>query len=184
MILPRKTGWQLPDDGGEYLRALVERNEPSLILECGSGRSTLYLAQACADFGGYVCSLEHLEGFAKDTADGLVANGLQGKAYVEWAPLQEFDGGLLWYDYDAWKDLRDIQMLFVDGPPGHTAEFARAPALPLLGDRLAPGCIVVLDDMNRKQEKQIWASWRALGLSAPDFVGHSGGYLGVGRMPL
>jgi hypothetical protein len=35
------------------------------------------------------------------------------------------------------------------------------PALPLLRDRLAPGCLVVLDDAQREGERWVIERWRA-----------------------
>lgn len=180
LALPAFNGWMLPDDAGEILRGLVEQHRPELILECGSGRSTVHLAAAARDFGGRVVSLEHQLDFADATTAMLLENDLEEFAEVRYAPLGEDP---VWYTTVGWSDLAGIGLLFVDGPPGFVAPYARQPALELLDGRLAPGCVVVLDDMQRKSEKLIWLSWRELGLSEPGFVQHSNGYLAVGELP-
>ena len=51
-------------------------------------------------------------------------------------------------------------MLIIDGPPENTQKWARYPAIPLLYDYMAKGCIVILDDANRKDEKEIIEMWK------------------------
>jgi predicted O-methyltransferase YrrM len=146
------TGWRLPDDACALLAHLVAEHRPELIVECGSGRSTVVLAQAARDLDcGDVVALEHDPAFALETRQLLDDARLD--ADVRWARLT--DG---WYDRRDWGDLHDIGMLVVDGPPGWSPD-SRAPALPLLRDRLLPGCVVVLDDVDRPGEKQIMADW-------------------------
>ena len=58
-----------------------------------------------------------------------------------------------------------IDVLIVDGPPGNTHEFARLPAETLF-HLVAIGGLVVLDDADRDEERQIVERWSA----RPDFV--------------
>jgi hypothetical protein len=53
-----------------------------------------------------------------------------------------------------------IDMLVMDGPPAATAPLARYPALPVLGNQLSPGSIVLLDDTYREEERLIVARWK------------------------
>ena len=66
-----------------------------------------------------------------------------------------------WYAAAAWKDLDEIDLLFVDGPPANIAKKARFPALPLLADRLSHRAIIVADDLVREGEREIVADWLA-----------------------
>lgn len=155
------SGWRLPDDACALLARLVADHRPELILECGSGRSTVVLAEAVSDWGGKVITLEHDAGFYRETRALVAARELTAWADVRLAPLEPQQDGLApdWYASHAWHDVQGIGMLLVDGPPGGTSRFARHPAVPLLRERLLPGCLVVLDDVNREPEQAIWRDW-------------------------
>ena len=84
------------------------------------------------------------------------------------APHPHAEPGLSWYDDAALTaGLRaalagdPIDLLLVDGPPAYAAGhgLARYPALPVLGDRLAPGATVVLDDAERPGEQEVLRRW-------------------------
>ncbi len=178
LTLPRFTGWALPDDALEVLAGIIRDRRPGLVLEAGSGRSTVALAAVLRAEGfGRLVSLEHLPEHQQLGADSLKANGLDVFAEVRLALISPETG---WYANSAWQDLEGIEMLIVDGPPGHHAPFAREPALPLLHRKLARDCVVVLDDTYRSDERKIWERWRGYGLSGPTFVLHSTGSLAHG----
>lgn len=160
--LPMMSGWALDAVSLERLIEAVLEHRPRTIVECGSGVSTVWLAYAAREFGGKVVALEHKEKFAEQTRDDLRRHGLLDVADVRLAPLEdiEFDGQVFpWYCKEAWRDLSGIDMLLVDGPPKATGPRARYPALPALGSSLSNGCVVVFDDINRKDEKEILDSW-------------------------
>lgn len=160
--LPMMSGWALDAVSLERLIEAVLEHRPRTIVECGSGVSTVWLAYAAREFGGKVVALEHKEKFAEQTRDDLRRHGLLDVADVRLAPLEdiEFDGQVFpWYCKEAWRDLSGIDMLLVDGPPKATGPRARYPALPALGSSLSNGCVVVFDDINREDEKEILDSW-------------------------
>jgi predicted O-methyltransferase YrrM len=161
------SSWRLPDDACALLRTLVLKHKPALIVEAGSGRSTVVMAETLREIGvGKVVSLEHELQFAAETVALLHEHGLEDHASVRYAPLEPHGKDLLvpnWYQAKSWNHLEGIGMLMVDGPPGGTARYARHPALPLLRDRLLPGCVIVLDDVNRDPEKTIWKDWGITG---------------------
>ena len=66
-----------------------------------------------------------------------------------------------WYDPAAYADLHDIGLAFVDGPPGNVGPQARYPMVPLLADRLADRCAILLDDMRRAEEGAVGERWMA-----------------------
>lgn len=148
------TGWRLPDRACNLLTGLVTEYKPTLIVECGSGRSTVVLADTARPYGGRIVALEHDSRYAAETRALLVEHSVEETATVRDAPLERD-----WYARSTWDDLHGIGMLLVDGPPGHVAPLARKPALTLLRDRLLPGCVVVLDDVDRPDEQQIMADW-------------------------
>ncbi len=64
-----------------------------------------------------------------------------------------------WYDLSSIDALQPIDLLIVDGPPRKSHTDARLPAYELLGERMAPGAHVVLDDTARKDENGSVAAW-------------------------
>jgi len=160
---PLLTGWSLePASLANLLRLVIERR-PALIVECGSGASTVWLARAAREYGGRVVALEHQEEYARAVRDDLVRHKLEHIADVRLAPLESFelDGEQYrWYARDAWVDLDGIELLLVDGPPKATGLRARYPAVPLLGAQLAAGALLVLDDVHREVERDVLSAWQ------------------------
>jgi predicted O-methyltransferase YrrM len=151
-VLPATRGWAASPD---LLLVLVDQlieQRPSLVVECGSGASTLWLALAMRRFGidGRIVALDHDPVFAASTRGFLTRHGVADLAEVRDAPLEDFSlagGSYSWYAREAWKDLTGIDLLFVDGPPAATGDKARYPALPLLREALSPAATVILDDL-------------------------------------
>ncbi len=173
------TGWRLPDDAIDVIVGLVRQYEPALILECGSGRSTVALALAAGTYGGRVVSLEHREDYYAETL-GMLEHA-EVTSEVRLAPIEPHGGSLPpnWYARAAWEDLAGIGMLMVDGPPSAVGRLARLPAVPLLQDQLRPGCIVVLDDAQRPDEKAAIEKW---GIEMT-LVEHGKSWIGWGVLP-
>jgi predicted O-methyltransferase YrrM len=164
-------GWAMEADLGNLLAQTIQDRRPRLMVECGAGSSTVLAAEVLQRLGtGRIISLEHEPGFAEQTRARLRERGLESRAEVITAPLvpRDVDGRTqLWYDIDVASQIPDeIDLLLVDGPPRRTSELARYPAIPLLRHRLAAGCVVILDDGNRPDERQIGRAWGKL-LSTP-----------------
>ena len=163
-VLPATRGWAASPDLILVLVDQVITQRPSLIVECGSGASTLWLALALQRFGidGRIVALDHDPVYARKTRDLLARHGVSGFAEVRDAPLEDLsiaDGTWTWYARQAWKDLAGIDLLFVDGPPAATGAKARYPALPLLREALNPVSTVVLDDLvvpDMQETLQLW----------------------------
>ncbi|WP_407352682.1 class I SAM-dependent methyltransferase [Luteimonas sp. R10] len=171
---PAMSGWSIEPISLAQMLEFVERVKPASVLECGSGASTVLLAYALEKVGGRLIALEHLEEYAEATRRDLQRHRLNHVAEVRAAPLEEFElsGGVFrWYARAAWADLRDIDLLLVDGPPKATGKMARYPALPLLAGALSAHATVVLDDMHRPEERQALELWQkefsAIGVAAP-----------------
>lgn len=144
---------------------LLIASRPRLVLECGSGSSTVILARCLRALGGgRIVSLDHDAGYARHTADLLLLHGLDDVATVVTAPLsdRELEGGTVrWYSAEYEPFLQEhIDVLLVDGPPGSTASRARYPALPMLREHLAPECWILMHDGDRPDERAIAQSWR------------------------
>jgi predicted O-methyltransferase YrrM len=163
-VLPTTRGWAASPDLLMVLVDLVITERPSLVVECGSGASTLWLALALQRFeiDGRIVALEHDPVFGGETREFLARHGVRDLAEVRDAPLESFslDGQTYsWYARRAWKDLTGIDLLFVDGPPATTGPRARYPALPLLSGSLSPAATAVLDDLVVPDMQEVLRLW-------------------------
>lgn len=159
---PASGGFAMDADGLLTLSDLLIDYQPRRVLEVGSGVSTCWLGEFAQRTGGHVTSLDHEPVYAEKTRRNLQLLGLQDAAEVILAPLTPtvVDGKeYSWYSTAELGEVRDIDLLVVDGPPQSTGEFARYPALPQLIDRLAPRCMVLMDDFGRPEEHQILDRW-------------------------
>lgn len=165
--LPPLGGWAAAPDFLLHLVQHVVDRRPAVVLECGSGSTTLLLALAIRTHGlpTRVVSLDHDAYFADQTRRRLAEHGVDDLADVRLAPLVPTglpDHPTPWYDVAALPPVADLPpagVLVVDGPPETTGRLARWPAVPLLRDRLAPGCTVLLDDLGRAGEQAAAAAW-------------------------
>ena len=163
-VLPATRVWAASPDLLVVLVDLVITARPSLVVECGSGASTLWLALALRRFGidGRIIALEHDPAFGAKTRDLLARHDVGDLAEVRDAPLESFslDGETYsWYARRAWQDLSGIDLLFVDGPPATTGDQARYPALPLLIGSLSPVATAVLDDLIVPDMQKVLGRW-------------------------
>ena len=163
-VLPATRGWAASPDLLMVLVDLVITERPSLVVECGSGASTLWLALAMRRFeiDGRIVALDHDPVFGAKTRDLLARHNVGDLAEVRDAPLESFslDGeAYSWYTRRAWEDLKGIDLLFVDGPPAATGDQARYPALPLLSKSLSPVAAVVLDDLVVPDMQKVLRRW-------------------------
>ena len=164
-VLPFTGGWAL--GAGSLIAvvdAVLDSDDVRVVVECGSGASTVWTAAALRTLGsGHVYALEHDGHFAAQTRDQLAAHGLQDWATIIDAPLGtvSVEGeSVPWFDLAAVAALPDsIDLLLVDGPPGAIGPLARRPAYPVLRDRLRVGALVVLDDTDRAEEQAVAAAW-------------------------
>jgi predicted O-methyltransferase YrrM len=172
-VMPTLGGWAA---SAELLLRIVDilmTRRPKLAVECGSGASTCWLALVIRELElpTRIVALEHDPHYASRTRQELERHELEDYAEVRLAPLKVVDGLLghetPWYDTAALSGLEEIGLLFVDGPPGSTGPAARLPAVPLLRQRLARECTIILDDSHRADESGVVAEWRAL---LPDFT--------------
>ena len=149
--IPPTRSWAASPDLLLTIADLVRTRKPRLVVELGSGVSTLILAKAGAR---KVISIDNSTEFAQKTRDMLKAHKVRG-VEVRVAPLKAHASGVDWYDTAKLKDLKKIDMLIIDGPPGSKNPDARKPALKELLAKLSPNVVVVIDDVNRTGERQL-----------------------------
>lgn len=163
--LPPPGAWAAPTDFLALLVRIVLADRPRLVVELGSGLSTVVLGlalQRCG--GGRLISIEHEASFAERTLALLKAHALEEVAAVRVAPLTAAAGsgvGVPWYERSILDDLGGVDLLVVDGPPAPIAPDIRYPALPFFWERLSPGATVLLDDAARPGERAVAERWRA-----------------------
>lgn len=162
--MPRAGTWAASEDLLLWLVGRVLRTRPHLIVDLGSGQSSVWMAAALRQTGapGRVVAIDHDSSYAEQTRQLAEQQGLSRWLEVRDAPLVSVtiaDRTSDWYEPGVFEDLHGIDLLCVDGPPGAGAPQARWPALPILRDRLAPGAVVILDDLIRRDEQEIIAEW-------------------------
>lgn len=156
-------GWAVDEAAAQELAGFLEARRPRVIVEAGSGSSTVILAEYAARTGATVVSLEHQETFRARTAALLASRGLDAHVDLRLAPLADVDtpdGPHPWYR----TNLPDkIDFVFLDGPPGTIGRHA---AMHALHPHLADGWEVWLDDAHRPGEQDCLTLWRKhLGVS-------------------
>lgn len=162
--MPRPGTWAASEDLLLWLAGYMLEHRPRTVVDLGSGQSSVWMAAAMrtAGYDGRVFGVDHDEAFAEGTRALARRQGVEDWLTVVDAPLREQEIGgktVRWYDLDALSGIQDIDLLSIDGPPGQGTSHARWPALPALYDRLAPGAVVVLDDMIRRDEQEILEDW-------------------------
>jgi predicted O-methyltransferase YrrM len=160
--LPRMRDWAISPDFANLMIGVLRECKPKLVLELGSGVSTLIAGYVVNEFGGRVITLEHSKQFAEVSVREVRRHRLEQSVTVSWAPLKEvrlLDRNFLWYDT---TDLitGPIGLLLVDGPPGDLQELSRYPAVPLLREYLSRTAVILLDDAARDDEKTIIGLWQ------------------------
>jgi hypothetical protein len=162
--LPPLGGWAIDPALAEKLTELVIFRKPQLVVECGSGASTVLIASCLRSLGtGRLVALEHQAEFHARTVTFLERHSLTEWADVRHAPLVTSAAvhEMPWYDIRQIGHLdRPIDILLVDGPPATLGPLARYPAVPLLIHDLSATAIVLLDDGRRPDETAIARRWQ------------------------
>ena len=169
--LNRLGGWAASADFVKIvykeILALVKKNPKPVILEAGSGVSTIliaYLLEKYAPEATFI-SLDHDIDYKSKTERELALHNLTN-VHLLYAPLRKYQiGKELWYWYEIATLLESLQdskidLLSIDGPPMATQPLARYPVLPLLQDKLAQDYVLLLDDADREDEKAIVRKWK------------------------
>ena len=161
--LPPMRGWAASPDFLVLVLGEILACKPDLVLELGSGVSTLVSAYALRKLGkGKLISLDHDSNYLKKTQKQLKLHGLGDIVQAVHAPLTEINlNGVAW----QWYDMGSVQLpgtidiLVVDGPPGDIQARSRYPALPALAEHMSEHATVFLDDAARADEQAITREW-------------------------
>lgn len=144
----------------EYLRSCVKHaataNGP--ILECGSGLTSVVMGAIAQQRNNTVWSLEHTPLWGERVQRALDTYGIRA-VHLSVRPLKDYDG-YSWYDPPLGAMPGTFALVICDGPPGDTRG-GRYGLAPVMRERLAPNCVILLDDASRKQEQAIGKRWEA-----------------------
>ncbi|WP_434986157.1 class I SAM-dependent methyltransferase [Vreelandella zhaodongensis] len=168
--LPPLRGWATSPDVLLRLHAHIMATRPQVIVEFGSGASTLVIADALRQNGtGQLISIEHSDHYGAQTLTTLQAERLEGWVDLRIGDLEAWEGEHLnpedaekparWYPCSLLEGVENVDLLWVDGPPGATCLFSRYPALPALAGKLSASAEVWMDDTIRQEEKDICERW-------------------------
>jgi predicted O-methyltransferase YrrM len=156
--LPNLGSWKADTGLLALLADHILEHRPRLVVEFGTGASTLILARALQMAGGgKLISFEQHPEFVVATGKWLAEHGLE--ADLRAVPLRRAPGGWpgLWYDHGPLP--RDIDLLLIDGPPWTIHPFTRGAAATLF-ERIAPGGTIMLDDAARPGERVVARRWK------------------------
>ncbi|WP_281211681.1 methyltransferase FkbM [Pseudomonas fulva] len=178
--LPGMHGWPISPDFALYLIELIDRNDYDLILEFGSGTSTVIIAKTLARIARHEqgkdatvqVAFEHLEKYYLETRENLERVGMGDRVRLKFAPPKDFiaSNGITYPYYSCKATLSDLNeqltvsklnvLMLVDGPPASFGKHARYPAVPLVLANFKGAHIdVLLDDYIREDEKEIAQLW-------------------------
>lgn len=149
--IPPTRSWAASPDLLLTITEIVRKYRPGLVVELGSGVSTLVAAKAGAR---KVVSIDNSDEFGGKTISLLKDHKVRG-VDVRIAPLQPYANGFTWYDTSMIKDLKKIDLLIVDGPPGSKNPEARYPALAEFKDKLSSKAVIIIDDVQREGERKL-----------------------------
>ena len=174
--------WPISADFAVYLLELLEFNNYDLVIEFGSGVSTLLIAKTLAKIskgrptGATVkqIAFEHLEKFHTQTMASLQHANLADAVNLVLAPLQSWQApnGNTYQYYACESALAEFAqhvptaglrvLVLVDGPPASTGKHARYPAAPMVLRYFNDAHIdLLLDDYIRDDEKEIAKLWES-----------------------
>ncbi|GGB51832.1 hypothetical protein GCM10011502_26230 [Oceanisphaera marina] len=168
--LPPLRGWATSPDVLLRLHSHIMATCPQIIVEFGSGASTLVIADALRqNRTGKLISIEHSDHYGAQTLNTLQAERLEGWVDLRIGELEAWQGEHLnpedaekpsrWYLTSLLDGVENVDLLWVDGPPGATCLFSRYPALLALADKLSQHAEVWMDDTIRQEEKDICNHW-------------------------
>lgn len=149
--LPSTRSWAASPDLLLTISEIIKKAQPALVVELGSGISTLVAAKSGAR---KIVSIDNSDVWGAKTFALLKEHKIRG-VDVRIASLQPYANGSEWYDVEAIKDLKKIDVLIIDGPPGSKNPEARYPALQQFKDKLSASAIVIIDDVHREGERKL-----------------------------
>lgn len=143
------------------------RHPAGMVVELGSGLSTIALAIVAEHTKGRVCSIDHDQTWCQELQRHLQRLRVS-TASISHSALKPY-GNFEWYSMESIPDPERIDLLVVDGPPASTLG-GRGGALELLAPKLSPKCCIFIDDVVRPAEAELASQWATnFGLASDTF---------------
>jgi hypothetical protein len=144
----------------EYLTACVRgaMHADGPILECGSGLTSIVVGAIAQRTGNTMWSLEHNPEWSQ-RVQGCLRRYRIDAVRLFTAPLRDYPD-FTWYDPPLDRMPDKFALVVCDGPP-YVTRGGRYGLAPVVGDRLMPGCVILLDDAGRQEEREIAGRWEA-----------------------
>lgn len=161
--LPSTRGWAASPDLLQLIVTEIKTREPEVIVELGSGVSSVYSGYILEQQGkGKLYAVDHEAPFLAQTAQRITTHALDAYVQPTLAPLAPLDvqgKTWQWYDTTPLKEIPFVDMIVVDGPPRRLQALSRYPALPVFYDRLRSGGCIIVDDYRRADDKATVKRW-------------------------
>ncbi|MDX2089222.1 MAG: class I SAM-dependent methyltransferase [Kofleriaceae bacterium] len=161
--LPPMRDYAIAPDFGLALVQLIADERPQLVVETGSGVSTLIIAYLLEKLGrGRLISLEQEPTHAARTRAELERHGLSAFAQVVDAPLAPviIDGVTYrWHSTRALDALSGIDLVVDDSPPRTLGANLRYASLPTFAPKLSPRGTFVMNYIT-SEELDVLARWK------------------------
>src|SRR5829696_5660094 len=116
-------------------------DHPKVVVECGSGGSTMWIGRALRRVGdGRLISLENSADWVAIVAGLLQQEGLSSVEvrHAAMEPIKVAGHEQPWYSASALADVEEIDLLLIDEPPGRTSKLARYPRRARSARQVAP----------------------------------------------
>jgi hypothetical protein len=150
-------GWDAKLD---YFEEIVKRaaTTEGPILECGSGLTTLVMGHLAGKRKVETWSLEHNADWYRRVLNAIERHHVPNVNLCS-APLREYDE-FNWYNPPLDKMPEKFSLVICDGPPD-LAHGGRYGLLPVLGNRLKPGTVILFDDAKEPGQPEVLQRWTA-----------------------
>lgn len=142
----------------------INLNSRKKVLEFGSGLSTIILARYIKvnNLQCRIYSVEDNHGWAQFVREQLIKFDCEDVAEILVCPLKTNEAGFMWYDESLIENFirgSKFDVISIDGPSAKYDEMIRERSLYKVIDYLNNDFFIVLDDIRRKGESQIFEVW-------------------------
>lgn len=165
--MPPSRSWAASPDLILEIVSQIRNRKPLLVVELGSGLSTIWIARALRENGiGKLITFDHDSKYGEQTRAQLQLQELDSFVELRFGELEESswqDNTQRWYPRHLFSDLQNLDLLVVDGPPQTKNQNHRWPAMWELESKMNSSSIIILDDAFREEESALANAWSQLG---------------------
>ena len=149
-------GWDAKlDYFEEVINRAVATEGP--ILECGSGLTTLVVGYLAGKRKVETWSLEDNADWYRRVSKAIEKHRVPG-VNLCFSPARGYEG-FNWYDPPVARMPAKFSLVICDGPPD-LAHGGRYGLLPILGNRLEPGAVILFDDARETGQPEVLQRWK------------------------